>query len=82
MSTVTSIDAKDDLDRLIKRALSGEDIVIKSNDGVAVRLQPIDAKQQGRGYGALADELKGVTDDVLFEPLPEAELKRWCGEGG
>jgi hypothetical protein len=43
-----------------------------------VKLQPVEPSYRGRGI------LKGkirVSDEDLFGPLPEDELKRWHGEG-
>jgi len=36
-------------------------------------------KPSYRGRGALKDKVK-VSDEDLFEPLPEVEIGRWWGE--
>ena len=88
MTTITLDKAAKDLAALIKRAREGEEIVITDGDGPGVQLAPVavnaeaadDAKPSYRGRGILKGKIK-VSDEDLFGPLPEDELKRWYGEG-
>lgn len=77
MTTVTIEKAEKELASLVKRAIEGEEIIISDDGAPAVKLQPVESSYRGRGI------LKGkirVSDEDLFGPLPEDELKRWYGE--
>ena len=77
MTTVTLEKAQQDLPALIKRALSGEEVVIEAGDQ-KVRLSPMPSvpafdgvTAQRRGYGVLRDQL--VVGPEFFEPLSDEE---------
>jgi antitoxin (DNA-binding transcriptional repressor) of toxin-antitoxin stability system len=78
MTTVTIEKAEKELAALVKRAVAGEEIILSEGEQPRVKLQPVERSYRGRGI------LKGkirVSDEDLFGPLPEDELKRWYGEG-
>ena len=87
MTTITIDKAEKELAELIKRARQGEEIVITDGVEPGVKLslmtersdEGIDAKPSYRGRGILKGKIK-VSDEDLFGPLPEDELKRWYGE--
>ena len=87
MTTITIDKAEKDLAALIKRAREGEDIVITDGDEPGVKLAPVvpdvpveaEPRPSYRGRGILKGKIK-VSDEDLFGPLPEDELKRWYGE--
>jgi antitoxin (DNA-binding transcriptional repressor) of toxin-antitoxin stability system len=77
MTTVTIEKAEKELAALVKRAVAGEEIILSEGEEPRVKLQPVEPCYRGRGI------LKGkirVSDEDLFGPLPEDELKRWYGE--
>ena len=80
MTTIKIDDAEKGLAELIKRARQGEEIVISDGDGQDIKLAPIESMRSRRGFGILKGKIK-VSDEDLFGPLPEDELKRWHGEG-
>jgi len=83
MATITIDKAEKELAELIRRACAGEEIVISDEHGKGVILAPIEqaAQKGGRpGRGLLKGQAR-VSDEDLFGPLPEDELKRWWGEG-
>ena len=70
--------AEKDLAALIKRARAGEEIA--DAEGARVKLAPVEAEKPSyRGFGALKGKIS-ASDEALFGPLPEDELKRWYGE--
>ena len=77
MATVPIEEAKEQLENLFARAGSGEDVVIANGTDARMRLVPVH-KAERRG----ADAFKGqfTVPDTFFDPLPEDELARWCGE--
>jgi antitoxin (DNA-binding transcriptional repressor) of toxin-antitoxin stability system len=83
MTTVTLEKAQQELPLLVKRALAGEEIVIKAAGVPAIRLAPIEPPAHRpvppsasyRGRGALKGQL--VVGPEFFEPLSEEE----CGLG-
>lgn len=80
MNTITIEIAQKELAALIKRARAGEHIVISDADGASVKLAPVEAQATSyRGRGILKGKI-AASDEALFGPLPEEELKRWCGE--
>ena len=81
MTTTISVrDAEHDLASLLKRARAGEKIVISDGDGPSVQLALVaTAKTSYRGFGVLKGKIS-ASDEALFGPLPEDELKRWYGE--
>lgn len=85
-TTISLHDAEQDLAALLKRARAGEDIVIADGTGPAVKLAPMPAVKpvapvtpSYRGFGSLKGKIS-ASDQALFGPLPEDELKRWYGE--
>ncbi|SMF41988.1 prevent-host-death family protein [Azospirillum oryzae] len=69
--------AKTNLSKLIEAALRGEEVVIAKGSKPVVRLVPV-----SRGsftIGLLKDRL-GTGPD-FFEPMDEADLDAWEGEG-
>ncbi len=70
--------AKTNLSRLIERALAGEEIVIARGKEPVLRLVPIAKPKPKRKFGAMRGRIR--LTKAFFEPLPEAELKRWRGE--
>lgn len=79
MITITIDKAEKELAALVKRARSGEEIVISDGEEPGVKLTPLAAKPSYRGRGVLKDRAK-VSDEDLFEPLPDDEIGRWQGE--
>ncbi len=67
--------AKTQLSELVKRSLSGEDIVIARDGEPAVRLVPIHQSPPGRQFGALAGRI--TVPASFFDELPESELTAW-----
>lgn len=74
MRTVTMMDAKTNLSKLVAEALAGEDIVIARGNTPAVRLVPV-APVGRRRFGAHAGEI--AYDPGFDDPLPEDELTAW-----
>jgi prevent-host-death family protein len=71
---VNMLDAKNQLSRLVKEALAGEDVVIASNGTPMVRLVPVAKKGRLRGYGAL--KVRASVIDDAFAPTVEEEVAR------
>ena len=81
MISATIFEAKTRLSELIKKAQSGETVVITSGKDKrpVARLEAIEPVKKKR-LGAL--ETPGfVLGDGFWEPLPEEELRLWEGEG-
>ena len=74
MATVSIDEAKNQLEALFERAVSGEEVTILHGAGGGIRLVPIDKAAQ-RG----ADRFRGVfsVPDSFFDPMTEDELKAW-----
>jgi antitoxin (DNA-binding transcriptional repressor) of toxin-antitoxin stability system len=68
-------EAKTHLSRLIERACSGEEVVIRRGKVPVVRLEPTTNPASGRQFGAMKGKAK--VGRAFFEPLPEEELKGW-----
>ena len=68
------LEAKNQLSRLVKQALEGEDVVIASNGEPLVRLVPVARKARLRGWGRLKHLAAGVDD--AFTPEVDAEVAR------
>ena len=79
MTTITLATAEKELGQLLKRAREGEEIVILDGDGPGIMLSPVSNAAPGRGFGLLKGKIS-ASDEDLFGPLPEDELKRWWGE--
>ncbi len=73
--TVGIHEAKTNLSRLIKKACSGEEIIIARGKEPVVRLVPIEPSKRRRKLGILKGKL--VVGREFFEPLPDDELDRW-----
>lgn len=71
--------AEKELAQLLKRARAGEEIVIADGDEPGIRLLPVNDAGSRRGFGLLKDRIK-ASDEDLFGPMTEDELKRWWGE--
>ncbi len=71
---VNMLEAKNQLSRLVKQALEGEDVVIASNGEPLVRLVPVARKGRLRGWGRLKHIADGVDD--AFTPEVDAEVAR------
>jgi prevent-host-death family protein len=71
---VNMLEAKNQLSRLVKQALKGEDVVIASNGEPMVRLVPVARKGRLRGWGKLKNVAAGV--DAAFSPEVDAEIAR------
>jgi prevent-host-death family protein len=67
--------AKTHLSRLVERAERGEEVVIARGSTPVARLTRLRAERPARRFGAMRGRAR-VTR-AFFEPLPEAELKRW-----
>jgi antitoxin (DNA-binding transcriptional repressor) of toxin-antitoxin stability system len=77
----TMHEAKSNLSRLVARALAGEEVILTHGKKrtPAVKLVPVAAnRHRERPIGLY----KGQVDigPEFFEPLPEAELRRWEGD--
>jgi antitoxin (DNA-binding transcriptional repressor) of toxin-antitoxin stability system len=79
MSNVTIHVAKTHLSRLIERVAAGEEIVILRGKVPVARLTAIAPGASKRKFGAYRGEFD--VPESFFEPLPEAELKAFEGEG-
>jgi antitoxin (DNA-binding transcriptional repressor) of toxin-antitoxin stability system len=76
MSEIIDIrEAEAQLERLVERASSGEDIVIARDGTTMVRLV-VASPGADRKPGALKHRGLRVPDS-FFDPLPEEELARW-----
>jgi len=78
MTTIAIEKAEKELAALVKRARAGEEIIISDGGEPGIKLQPVESSYRGRGI--LKGKIK-VSDEDLFAPLPDDELKRWWGEG-
>jgi prevent-host-death family protein len=67
--------AKTHLSRLVERAERGEEVVIARGSTPVARLTRLRAERPARRFGAMRGRAR-VTR-AFFEPLSEAELKRW-----
>lgn len=71
---INMLDAKNQLSRLVKEAIAGEDVVIASNGTPMVRLVPVAPKGRLRGWGALKKVRRSV--DAAFSPAVDEEVAR------
>ncbi|HLI83058.1 MAG TPA: type II toxin-antitoxin system prevent-host-death family antitoxin [Bryobacteraceae bacterium] len=71
---VNMLEAKNQLSRLVKDALAGEDIVIASNGEPMVRLVPVARKGRLRGWGKLK-KFRGAID-AAFTPEIDEQIAR------
>lgn len=73
---VTVHQAKTHLSRLLERVEEGETVVIARGRIPIARLVPVRRTERaGRRFGTLRGVVR--VGKEFFEPLPEAELKRW-----
>ena len=79
MGTVTIHVAKTHLSRLIERVAAGEEIVILRGKTPVARLTALASKPAKRRFGAYRGEFEVPAS--FFDPLPEAELRAFEGEG-
>ena len=71
---VNMLEAKNQLSRLVKEALEGEDVVIASNGEPMVRLVPVARKGRLRGWGKLKRFRSSV--DAAFTREVDREVAR------
>jgi len=71
---VNMLEAKNQLSRLVKEAVAGEDVVIASNGTPMVRLVPVARKGRLRGWGALKNVGRSI--DAAFTPAVDEEVAR------
>lgn len=71
---VNMLEAKNQLSRLVKEALEGEEVVIASNGEPMVRLVPVAGKGGLRGWGRLKKFSAGI--DAAFVSDVDAEVAR------
>ena len=71
---VNMLEAKNQLSRLVKSALEGEDVVIASNGEPMVRLVPIAKKGRLRGWGRL--KKFRATIDAAFTSEVDEQIAR------
>lgn len=71
---VNMLEAKNQLSRLVKEALGGEDVVIASNGEPMVRLVPVARKGRLRGWGKLKRFRPGV--DAAFTREVDRKVAR------
>ena len=69
---VNMLDAKNQLSRLVKDALAGEDIVIASNGEPMVRLVPVASQSHLGGWGKLKRFRAEI--DVAFTPELDEQI--------
>ncbi|MCB8954070.1 MAG: type II toxin-antitoxin system Phd/YefM family antitoxin [Ardenticatenales bacterium] len=70
MTQVTIHEAKTHLSRLIRQALSGEEIIIAKGNKPLVKLVVLPEAQPERRLGGASETILGMADD-FDEPLPE-----------
>jgi prevent-host-death family protein len=71
---VNMLEAKNQLSRLVKEALEGEDVIIASNGEPMVRLVPVARKGRLRGWGTLKRFRAGI--DEAFTSDVDREIAR------
>jgi prevent-host-death family protein len=73
---VTVHEAKTHLSRLLEQVERGQEVVVSRGRKPVARIVPVDREARGgRRFGALKGKV--VVGSEFFDPLPEAELKRW-----
>jgi len=70
MHQVTVHEAKTHLSRLIKEALSGEEVIIASGKNPKVKIQPLPQAKTFRRFGGAKRAIKNIADD-FNAPLTE-----------
>jgi prevent-host-death family protein len=71
---VNMLEAKNQLSRLVKEALAGEEVVIASNGEPMVKLVPVAKRGHLRGWGKL--KKSRATIDAAFSPELDEEIAR------
>ena len=71
---VNMLEAKNQLSRLVKRALAGEEVVIANNSEPMVRLVPVAKEGHLRGWGKL--KKFGAATDAAFTPELDEQITR------
>ena len=69
---VNMLEAKNQLSRLVKDALAGEDVVIASDGEPMVRLVPVARKGHLRGWGKLKKFRAAI--DAAFTPAIDEQI--------
>jgi len=72
MKTVTIHEAKTHLSRLIREALTGEEIIIAKGKEPLVRLSPLEEKKKDRRFGCAEGIVEYMAED-FDEPLKDFE---------
>jgi prevent-host-death family protein len=75
---VNMLEAKNQLSRLVKAALSGEEVIIASHGKPQVRLVPCKDTEGLRGFGLLAEPFgrnAGASTDDAFTEETEQEVR-------
>jgi antitoxin (DNA-binding transcriptional repressor) of toxin-antitoxin stability system len=82
MDTIPTNKAERELPDLIRRAATGETIIIEAPSGERVRLEPVPQSQQRAEPGRKPGRLKGklTVPALLLEPMSEEELADWYGK--
>ena len=75
MSVVTIHQAKTNLSRLIKKASSGEEVIIARGSKPVARIVPVGEVKGKRQPASLKGKLR--VGPEFFEPLPKGELSGW-----
>ncbi len=71
---VNMLEAKNQLSRLVKEALAGEEVVIASNGEPMVRLVPVARQGHLRGWGKLKRFRAAI--DAAFTPEVDEQIAR------
>ena len=71
---VNMLEAKNQLSRLVKEALAGEEVVIASNGEPMVRLVPVAGRGRLRGWGKLKRFSRAI--DRAFIPEIDEQIAR------
>ncbi|MFN7938815.1 MAG: type II toxin-antitoxin system prevent-host-death family antitoxin [Bryobacteraceae bacterium] len=77
---VNMLEAKNQLSRLVKDALEGEDIVIASNGEPMVKLVPVAKRGHLGGWGKLK-KFRGRIDEAFTPELDEEIARSLEGQG-
>lgn len=80
MATFTVHEAKTNLSKLIERAEAGEEVIIARGGTPVVRLIPLASEKAARQPGMLRGFCEDPPAEFFFEPMSEADLKRWQDE--
>jgi prevent-host-death family protein len=69
---INMLQAKNQLSRLVKAAIDGQDVIIASNGTPLVRLVPVTPKNKLGGWNTLAIEAEVI--DAAFSPEVDIEV--------